>query len=230
MGHAPGGVDVWWFEDVTAFVGTDDLLTPEESSRAASFAFEQDRRRFVARRGLVKCLLAAQLGCEPTEVVLGFNAFGKPSLETGPYVFNTSSSGNSLLLAIGRRSEVGDLGVDLETMRPMPDALLIAQNFFTHDEAAELGSLTGDERDQAFFNCWTRKEALIKAVGSGVSFGLDRFSVTMLPQESARIRQVDGRPTTWHLNAWSPSPQHIAALATPIEPTEVRMHQIAVAT
>ncbi len=175
-------------------------------------------------------MLAAQLGCDPSEVVFSFNAYGKPALKAGPYVFNTSSSGDSLMLAIGQRSEVGEIGVDLETARPMPDALLIAQHFFSQDEVAELGSLTGDERDQAFLNCWTRKEALIKAVGSGVSFGLDRFSVTMLPREPARIRQVDGKPTTWHLHAWSPSPQHIAALATPVEPTEVRMHQIAVAT
>ncbi len=230
MGQLPGGVDVWWFADVTAFGGTPELLTSEESSRAASFAFEQDRRRFVARRGVVKCLLAALQGCEPSEVVFSFNVYGKPALKAGPYIFNTSSSGDSLLFAIGRRSEVGAIGVDLEAKRPMPDALLIAQHFFSEGEAAELGSLTGDQRDQAFLNCWTRKEALIKAVGSGVSFGLDRFSVTMLPQEPARIRQLDGQPTTWHLHAWSPSPQHIAALATSIEPTEVRMHQIAVAT
>ncbi len=179
---------------------------------------------------MVKCLLAALQGGKPSEVVFSFNAYGKPALKAGPFVFNSSSSGNSLLLAIGRRSEVGEIGVDLETTRPMPDALLIAQHFFSKDEAAELGSLAGDERDQAFFNCWTRKEALIKAVGSGVSFGLDRFSVTMLPHEPARIRQLDGVASTWHLRAWSPSPRHIAALATPIEPPEVRMHQIAVAT
>lgn len=194
--------------------------------RASALVFEADRQRFVARRRVVKYLLAALHECKPSEIAFSVNTYGKPSITNSPYVFNTSSSGDSLLVAVGRHSEVGDLGVDLETLRPMPDALLIAQQFFSAEEAAELGFLSGDELQRAFFNCWTRKEALVKAFGSGLSFELNRFSVSMLPQEPARILQMDGEASTWHLHGWTPTPRHVAALATQIAPTEVRMHRV----
>ena len=215
---------MWWLEDVTGFADTFPSLSTAERDRASAFVFEADRKRFVARRSVVKYLLAALHGCDPSEVALGVNTYGKPVITTGPYVFNTSSSGDSLLVAVGRRSEVGEIGVDLETLRPMPDALLIAQQFFSADEVAQLRRLSGDARLWAFFNCWTRKEALVKAFGSGLSFDLNRFSVTMLADEPARILQLDGQACGWHLYGWSPTQRHVAALATQFAPEEVRMH------
>lgn len=223
-GDACRGVDVWWLEDVTDFADTFSSLSTVERDRAAAFVFEADRKRFIARRSVVKYLLSALHGCEPSEVALGINTYGKPVITTGPYVFNTSSSGDSLLVAVGRRSEVGEIGVDLETMRSMPDALLIAQHFFSAVEMEQLRRLSGDALQRAFFNCWTRKEALVKAFGSGLSFDFNRFSVTMLAHEPARILQLDGEACHWHLRGWTPTQRHIAALATQIAPAEVRMH------
>lgn len=215
---------MWWLEDVAGFAEQPHLLTTAERGRASTFVFDGDRKRFVARRRVVNYLLAALHAGMPSEAGLSVNTYGKPVTTTGPYVFNTSSSGNALLVAVGRQAEVEDIGVDLEILRPMPDALLIAQQFFAADEVAKLDPLAGHALQTAFFNCWTRKEALVKAFGSGLSFDLSRFSVTMLSHEPVRVLQLDGHASTWYLHGWTPTPRHVAALATRVAPSEVRIH------
>ena len=202
------------------------MLSAAEIDRASAFVFEVDRRRFVARRSVVRDLLATLHECLPSELALNVNAFGKPSVTLSPFVFNTSSCGDSLLVAIGRRSQVGEIGVDLETMRPMPDALLIAQSFFSGEEFSKLQSLSGDKLLPAFFNCWTRKEAFVKAVGMGLSFDLNRFSVTLLENEEVLVLQLDGEKSNWHLQKLYLSQRHVAALASQFDPGEIRIHQL----
>ncbi|MEX2553348.1 MAG: 4'-phosphopantetheinyl transferase superfamily protein, partial [Actinomycetota bacterium] len=162
------GVTYLW----TAWIGgrplpaTRSILSPEEAARAERFVFDRDRNRFVAGRGALRSLLAHYQGVEPREVVLEYSHYGKPFLprELGrdQLEFNLSHSDDWALIGItlGRR-----LGVDLERLRVLDDLEGLARTVFSRRELAELAEVPEPERTEAFFNCWTRKEAFIKACG-----------------------------------------------------------------
>jgi len=163
------------------------LLAPDESARAERFRFERDRRRFTVARGVLRTLLAGYLETDPRRVAFRYGSHGKPVLDGGAageheVRFNVSHSGEMALFAFSRGRE---LGVDVEEVRPMEDGLDIAERFFSEAEVAVFRSLPAEVRDDAFFNCWTRKEAYIKAVGEGLSFPLHVFDVSLVPGEPA---------------------------------------------
>jgi 4'-phosphopantetheinyl transferase len=178
-------------EVVTALLAP---LAPDERERAGRFAFARDRRRFVVTRAALRVLLAESCHLGPADVRLVYGAHGKPALAPGtpgPTVhFNVSHSQDLALLALGGD---GPLGVDVEALRPLRDRAAIADRFFTPAEASVIASLPDPEQDLAFFLCWTRKEAVLKAVGDGISLGLDRYQVACRPGEPARVLEVDGR-------------------------------------
>jgi 4'-phosphopantetheinyl transferase len=118
-----------------------------------------------------------------------------------------------------------DIGVDIEHLRPMPDAEAIATRFFSKDEQAVISALSGEERDRAFFACWTRKEAFIKALGEGLYYPLDHFSVSILSDKPVRLLRVKDNPPeadAWHLHAFIPASEYIAALAIRQPITSIR--------
>jgi 4'-phosphopantetheinyl transferase len=164
------------------------LLSAGEKRRAARFHFEKDRTRFIVCRGILRILLGAYSRQEPTRVRFRYNKYGKPSMKAGDkkkaFFFNVSHSGGGALLAF---SKTIPLGVDLEEMRSRPDFASMVQRFFSPAEAAEFLSLPEKVRPEAFFNCWTRKEAFIKGKEKGLSLGLDQFDVSMRPGEPARL-------------------------------------------
>ena len=154
----------------------EQTLSPEEWARAGRFHFAEDARRFVVRRGMVRYLLGGLIGVAPVNVRFAFGSQGKPRLAPpcgrhGIH-FNLSDSGDMALLAW---TTGGEIGVDLEQIRPMPDALALAQRFFAKDEEAWLRQAPEDERDAAFFRCWTCKEAVVKAMGDGLTAPLQSF-------------------------------------------------------
>jgi 4'-phosphopantetheinyl transferase len=151
------------------------LLCDEERARAAQFRFAPDRRRFVAAHAALRRALAEQIGQRPEALRFTRSAFGKPSLADGPRLHFSLSHSQALgLVAIGRR---GPLGVDVEVLRPVPDALELAGRHFTPAEQAALAALPAAEREHAFLVCWTRKEACLKAIGLGLIVPPDRFEV-----------------------------------------------------
>lgn len=168
-------------------------LSPDEQERASRFHFERDRRRFMAARGLLRGLLGRYCEREPSTLRFAYGPRGKPSLlaPAGSLRFNLSHSGGLALFAFVREVE---LGVDLEQERPVPEAASIAERYFSRRENADLRSLAEPERSRAFFRCWTRKEAFIKATGDGLSRSLDAFDVTLAPGEPARLVRVEGEP------------------------------------
>jgi 4'-phosphopantetheinyl transferase len=191
-------------------------LTPEERLRADRFHFERDRRRFVAGRGFLRGILGRYLGVEPGRLVIGQAAHGKPVLaaEHGDAVrFNLTHSGGRGLLAVACGREVG---IDLEQARPLPDALAIGESFFSPRENAVLRGLPPGEREQAFLNCWTRKEAFLKATGKGLLFPMDQLEVSLAPGEPAELLSLSGDRrivARWRLDAFAPFPGYVAALA-----------------
>jgi 4'-phosphopantetheinyl transferase len=140
-------------------------LAPEEVARRARFAIERDARRFATARAALRVLLAAETGTAAEDLVLVAGASGKPALARGPR-FSLSRSGPIALVAVDACREVG---VDVEQVRPVPDAEAIARRAFLAEERAELAEDRGGDAARAFLLAWTRKEAWLKALGVGLT-------------------------------------------------------------
>lgn len=167
-----------------------------------------------AAEPLARVWLAAQLGVTPAELALGRDARGRPRL--GPphasHDCNWSHSGAGLLLAVGEGVRVG---ADLERVRPRPRAQALAERFFTAQEARWLARSAANDRDRAFLRLWCAKEAVLKAHGHGLSFGLDRlrFEPDGDALQLAACDPALGAPAAWSLREFEPAPGYFAALA-----------------
>jgi 4'-phosphopantetheinyl transferase len=150
------------------------LLGADERARADRFRFPRDRRRFVVRRACLRQILGAEIGRAPEALVFAENSHGKPVLEGGP-PFSLSHSADMMMLAIGD----AELGCDIERIDPALDWLPLAESLFTAAERAALGALPPEAGRRAFFACWARKEAFVKALGLGLSYPLDAFTVSV---------------------------------------------------
>lgn len=164
-------------------------LTPVEAARAGRFRFEHDQRHFAAGRGQLRQVLAAYTGQPAAHVPLVTDAHGKPHLASDPALhFNLAHSGVWALLAVTRH---GPVGVDIEVRRAELELATIARRFFAPGEAQRLAALPAGEQLPAFFRCWTRKEAYVKARGAGLSLPLDEFEVS-LRAAAPRLLSVAG--------------------------------------
>jgi 4'-phosphopantetheinyl transferase len=192
------------------------VLSDEERQRACRFAFDRDRQRFIAARGLLRGLLAARLGVRPEVIELEYGAHGKPALArrfaASGLRFNASHCGDVAAYAF---SSTGAIGVDVEAVRTIPDADHIAARFFSGREHAAYRALDARDRPLGFFQCWTRKEAFIKALGDGMSHPLDDFDVSLAPGEPARLLRVERSPgdrRRWRMVSFSPAPGFVGAV------------------
>ena len=191
------------------------LLSLDETARAAAFIFERDRRKFIVARALLRQLLGRYLNTNPRAVTFVYADKGKPSVAGHPILqFNVTHSHELALYAFGNNQP---LGIDLEYKREVTDMQGIARGNFSAHENAVFNALPDHLKQEAFFNCWTRKEAYIKALGEGLSHPLDSFDVTFVPGEPARLTDVRGFPdeaAQWSFYGFKPRPDYIAALAT----------------
>jgi 4'-phosphopantetheinyl transferase len=192
--------------------GFEKTLAPDERARAARFHFPKDRKSFVARRGLLRQILACYLGQEPGKLQFRYRPGGKPILMSNSRApelhFNLAHSQGLALYAIARHREVG---VDLERIEANLADQQVAERVFSRQESLALRTLPASQRVQAFFNCWTRKEAYLKARGEGLLAPLDTFDVSLSPGEpAALLNGADGR---WSLHALTPAPGYAAAVA-----------------
>jgi len=173
------------------------ILSGEELDRASRFKFSRDRNRFVICRSALRHILAETLGVDPVNLRFVTGPHGKPRLANGSVSFNLSHSGARALIAL---SHDGEIGVDIEEIRSMPDLHEVARRFFSTREAQRLCALQDpDAATRAFFECWTRKEAFIKAIGEGLTHPLDSFEVTFFPDETAVLRIGAKQTNRWAL-------------------------------
>jgi 4'-phosphopantetheinyl transferase len=194
------------------------LLSDAERHRASRLAFDRDRRRFIVARALLRRLLGAQLGVRPESVELVYGVRGKPALAPrfadSNLRFNVSHCDDVAVSAVSRGREIG---IDVEAVRALPDADAIAARFFSPRETAAYQGLDPRDRALGFVNCWTRKEAFIKALGDGLHYPLERFDVSLAPGEPPRILRVDNTPGErcgWDLQSFAPMPGYVAAVVT----------------
>jgi 4'-phosphopantetheinyl transferase len=190
----------------------ESVLASDEKDRAARFILERRRHSFVVARGVLRCLLGRYLDMHPANIRFNYGSKGKPAVtSTLGIEFNATHSGE---LAVFAFTAGCPIGVDLEQIRPLSDIQDIADRFFCSEEAAELMALPPTEREHAFFRCWTRKEAYIKAIGEGLSAPLDEFRVTLQPTEPARFVHIS-RDTAeaWTLHDLGLASGYAAALA-----------------
>jgi 4'-phosphopantetheinyl transferase len=209
-----------WRADLEA-IRTDEsrwqkLLSSDESTRAARFHFARDRQRFVASRALLRTILGSYLATDPSGLSFAYSKKEKPSLGQGHRAsgisFNLSHSGGVALFAFTRRREIG---VDVEHLRSDFDLEAIARRFFSASEQKRLAALPPEEKAAAFFRCWTRKEAYIKATGDGLSLPLTQFDVSLEAGETSGLLAT--RPNAeeagrWQLREVAGGSGYIAAL------------------
>lgn len=192
-------------------------LAAEERMRAADFKFARDQRRFIIRRAVLRQLLGKCLATSPLAVRMESGSNGKPAIagQRGPegIRFSCSHSGDWALIAIARGIE---MGVDLERHRDLPDAEDLTRAFFSEVEIRALAALPATKKTAGFFNCWTRKEAFVKAIGLGLSFPLNQFAVSLAPDAPAAILSMPeniGESIEWSMISLNVAPEYSAALA-----------------
>lgn len=192
-------------------------LSSDEQVRADRFHFQRDREHFIVSRGLLRTILGRYLGMEPSRLQFCYGRQGKPALESEPgrnaVSFNISHSAGIALFAFTRGRRIG---VDIERIRNHLADGMVAERFFSPREVAVLRGLPEALQPEAFFNCWTRKEAYIKARGDGLFLLLDSFDVSLAPGEPAVLLSTKGDPheaSRWSLQKLDPGADYVAALA-----------------
>jgi len=191
------------------------LLSCDERERAARFAGDRERRRFTVGRARLRQLLGERLAVAPEGIELVYGAGGKPRLHPrfdSDLRFNVSHYQDVAAFAFANGREVG---VDVEGVRSLADADAVAALAFSPREHRTYLALDPIEKPLGFFNCWTRKEAFVKALGEGLRYPLHRFDVSLVPGEPACLQRVDSTPGEscgWVLDAFTPGPELVGAV------------------
>ncbi|GCF09469.1 4'-phosphopantetheinyl transferase family protein [Dictyobacter arantiisoli] len=216
-----------WLSDISRLTS---VLSDDERERASRFHFEKDRQRSIIARGLLRILLGKYCSCPPRDIIFTYNDYGKPALsesERYPLVyFNLAHSYNMVAYAFTLMNPVG---IDVEYMRTNIEYEQLAQHYFSPDENEQLNSLSGEQKAQAFFAGWTRKEAYIKARGKGLSIPLTSFDVTLRPDLPAQLlacREIPSVAQNWSLTALPVEPPYAGALALEGTADKIRYWQV----
>jgi 4'-phosphopantetheinyl transferase len=205
-----------------------EVLSPEELDRAGRYRFEHDRRRFIVARAALRYLLAGYLGRDPGSLRLVSGPRGKPQLApgvTGWLRFNSSRSESLAVFAVGRDRE---LGVDVERVRTDMDFEPLVDRVLSEAERGALDQLAPEARRRAFYRCWTRKEAYLKALGVGLAVAPHELDVTgdhVKPLIRGQLRGLLEPDSTWSLHDVDLCPGYVAALAVEddlLGPPEIR--------
>ncbi len=192
------------------------ILCEDERRKAAQFSFQEVREPFIVGRAVLRGILGRYLQVDPERVRFSYGPHGKPAIapECGGegISFNMSDSCGLAIYAVARGRQVG---IDLERMRSDVPCERMAKRFFAEAELKALMALPADQRQEGFFNCWTRKEAYLKAIGKGLSVPLKNVTVSLAPSEPAVILAIQddsGHAGPWSLVALHPDPAYSAAL------------------
>jgi len=216
-----GEIHVWTAHLVDEHRATADLLailSGEESAQAAQFSFERDRMRFIQAHGIVRQILSNYLDADAATLVFARTHHGKPYLiprANGPHLeFSVSRSSNCCMLAVQLDHSIG---IDIEKVRDLPQAIDIVQSYFTPVESKALSALRGAARRDAFFALWTHKEAMVKGLGISLAAHLGRIEFDLDPIGGLRLVAWDRDQSVaqkWSVVRLDPAPGYVAAIAS----------------
>jgi 4'-phosphopantetheinyl transferase len=223
-------IHLWEFPlaiSVSTIAGCRELLSTDELTRAAKFRFEKDTLKFIAARCSLRSILGGYTNLPGHDLRFVYSKYGKPNLAVNPtdIRFNLSHSGDRGILGVVLGREIG---VDIECMRENVECDQLAERFFSEHERQTLRSLPSEQKMQAFFRCWTCKEALLKAEGIGLSRSLDSFDID-ISSDCARILAT--RPDPAEAGRWClfelEAPSGYAAAAVVESPVQaIRVFQL----
>lgn len=191
-------IDIWIWSlkgsppELTAL---EDLLSADEIERAQRFVKPIDSLRFIAARGTLRKILSLYCQKDARNLSFNYNKYGKPELDLNDVHsvnFNLSHSGNYAVLAVSNQCE---LGIDIEEIKPFRED--IAARFFSDRECAALANMNGEDYFDGFYRCWTRKEAFVKAHGTGLTLPLNSFDVTVQKFLDPKIMRLNGVEKPW---------------------------------
>jgi 4'-phosphopantetheinyl transferase len=180
-----------WDLDLDHFI-LNDVLSEDERARAGKFRFDHDRKRFTSGRTALRLLLAAYLKANPEKIEFTYGPSGKPSIANSPVSFNLAHSGPHAVIGFTLEQQ---LGVDVEEIREIDDMSAVAQVSFSPGEFHRWQAVPADHRTRAFYRCWTRKEAYLKATGEGIAQRLHTFEVAFEAGEPPAI--LSGAEGNW---------------------------------
>ena len=200
-------------------------LSSDEQRRANRFMSPLIKTRFIVARGMLRHILSSYTHQLPQELTFEYGTRGKPILTNRPFAFNLSHSEDIALLGIAHTTQIG---VDVEYMTAMAEMRRVAGDYFSVNEQIALFSLPISEQIPAFYRCWTRKEAYIKARGDGFALPLDQFDVTLAPHEAPCLlrTQEDDSPSNWQFFHLEPTKGYVGAICLPMGNWEIDMHEI----
>jgi 4'-phosphopantetheinyl transferase len=216
-----GEIHVWTAHLVDEHRATADLLpvlSREERAQAAQLSFERDRMYFIQAHGIVRQILSNYLDTDAATLIFARTHHGKPNLTrraNGPHLeFSVSRSSNCCMLAVQLDHSIG---IDVEKVRDLPQAIDIVQSYFTPAESKALSALQGAARRDAFFALWTHKEATVKGLGISLAAHLGRIEFDLDPTGGLRLVAWDGDQSVaqkWSVVRLDPAPGYVAAIAS----------------
>jgi len=194
-----------------------DHLSKEEIERANRFYFEKDRRQFMLRRGILKQIISKYLAIDPQNLPFEYNRFGKPYLITDSLKhdlkFNMSYSNNVALCCISPQKNVG---IDIEYLHKDVEFQPIIDRFFSQNEKEFIENIVINKQKEGFFKIWTRKEAILKAMGKGMSFPLEMINVPFKKNNfTININSFgnQGNESSWYVQDLFPASNYVASIA-----------------
>jgi len=194
-----------------------EILSVDELERASRFHFERHKKRFIVSRGILRNILSHYIDIIPQKVFFEYSSQGKPVLAHKPgeatYHFNLSHSGEFALYAVSPESGVG---IDIERIQDDISVDQISQKFYSHKEIHQLEIIHKNDRSELFFQYWTRKEALLKATGEGISFQMEQCDVSLIDGGVLSPIILPGNneeSSSWYVQDLSPGPGYVAAIA-----------------
>ena len=189
------------------------ILSEDENTKAERYKFNYLKNNYTACRGFLREILSGYTGITSSKIKFSYSEFGKPFLKDSNLRFNVSHSGNKGIIAVNIEDE---LGIDIELKREVPDLLSLSGRFFSKSEVTELSKTDSGKLTDSFFYCWTRKEAFIKAVGSGLQYPLNSFSVSINDKADPKIIEIANDVTEahkWKLHNLLAAKDYISSLA-----------------
>lgn len=209
-------VHVWYIDIKEQLTSIDlywNVLSADEKNKALAYKFEKDKNCAIIARGTLRELLGQYLKTKPSALNFKYSKYGKPRVINSDEIqFNLSHSGTTILIGFVKNHHIG---IDVERIKEI-DYMAVGQHSFSKEELNNLLALDKAYHTQAFYNCWTRKEAFIKAVGSGLSFPLDQFVVSLDSAEKAYLLDTKwntNEKLQWTLHSIIPDENYIGAFA-----------------